>query len=84
VETPEEAQRLKFIGSPTIRIDGADPFANGDEPFALACRIYDTPAGRAGSPSAAQMLEVVNAAVRRHPASSGPVPGGGGVGGLRA
>jgi hypothetical protein len=27
VETPEEAQRLHFVGSPTVLIDGRDPFA---------------------------------------------------------
>lgn len=61
VETPEEAEVLKFIGSPTIRINGADPFATGDEPVGLACRIYETPTGRAGAPSAAQLLEVIEA-----------------------
>ena len=30
VETPEEAERLGFIGSPTILWDGRDPFATGN------------------------------------------------------
>ena len=29
VETPEDADRLGFIGSPTVLIDGSDPFAAG-------------------------------------------------------
>jgi len=60
VETPVQATRLKFIGSPTIRIDGSDPFAAGDEPVGLACRLYDTPVGRAGSPTAAQLVGVLS------------------------
>ena len=28
IETPEEADRVSFRGSPTILIDGADPFAH--------------------------------------------------------
>ena len=60
VETTEQATKLKFIGSPTIRIDGADPFAAGDEPVGLACRLYDTPVGRAGSPTAAQLVGVLS------------------------
>ncbi|MGW9567026.1 thioredoxin family protein [Prescottella equi] len=37
--TSEEAQRQGFPGSPTIRIDGADPFASTGV-AALACRVY--------------------------------------------
>lgn len=55
VTTPEEADRLGFRGSPSILIDGRDPFASGDEPTGLACRVYDTPTGPAGAPSLAQL-----------------------------
>ena len=67
VETPEEAERLQFIGSPTIRIDGVDPFATGDERYGLACRIYDSPEGRVTSPSTAQLLGVIEALSWRAP-----------------
>ena len=60
VGSPEQAQSLAFVGSPSIRIDGIDPFASGDEPVGLACRLYDTPAGRSGSPTPAQLLEVLS------------------------
>ncbi len=39
VTTSEEADRVSFRGSPTILIDGVDPFAVGDEPIGLSCRI---------------------------------------------
>ena len=60
VESPEDAEATGFIGSPTIRVDGRDPFARGDEPVALACRIYITPQGPAGSPTVDQLVEVLS------------------------
>ena len=41
VETPEEAQRIKFLGSPTVLINGSD-LDNMPEPASgtLACRYY--------------------------------------------
>lgn len=55
VETPEAAEELAFHGSPTVLVDGRDPFARGDEPVGLSCRIYQTPDGPAGSPTVAQL-----------------------------
>lgn len=61
VATPEEADRLGFLGSPTILIDGRDPFAGGDGSGGLACRLYETETGPQGSPTVAQ----IEAALRR-------------------
>jgi hypothetical protein len=60
VTTPEEAERGGFRGSPTILIDGRDPFGDEGEPFGLACRIYDTPDGPAGSPTEDQLRSVLD------------------------
>jgi hypothetical protein len=46
VRTDGEAEREGFVGSPTIRIDGADLQPPGDEPTGLTCRIYRTRDGR--------------------------------------
>ena len=52
VNTDEEAQRLRFPGSPTIRVDGEDlfpvPVANARAAYALGCRMYATPEGLRG------------------------------------
>jgi ketosteroid isomerase-like protein len=41
VGSEESAERERFVGSPTIRIDGADLRPPGpDEPVGLTCRIY--------------------------------------------
>ncbi len=58
VTTEEEAERVSFRGSPTILVDGVDPFAKGDEPIGLSCRIYRTPDGYAGSPTSEQIAAV--------------------------
>lgn len=55
VTTPGEAEELGFRGSPTVLIDGEDPFADPDSPTGLSCRIYHTPEGMAGSPTAAML-----------------------------
>jgi hypothetical protein len=57
VRTDEEAESLRFPGSPTIRIDGrdVDPAGASARP-ALTCRIYHTPDGRVSPlPTSAQI-----------------------------
>ena len=53
VSSPEEAEALRFLGSPTIRVNGRDvePGADGRDAFMLACRVYRTEAGLGGQPS---------------------------------
>jgi hypothetical protein len=38
----EDAQRWRFLGSPTVRIDGedVDPSAAGRSDYGLSCRVY--------------------------------------------
>lgn len=59
VETPEDAAGLGFTGSPTVLVDGRDPFATGDEHVGLSCRVYPTPDGLSGSPTVEQLIEVL-------------------------
>src|SRR5215212_10205682 len=40
VETEEQARELRFVGSPTIRVDGQDIDPPNDSRYALACRAY--------------------------------------------
>ena len=60
VATPEEAELVGFRGSPTIQVDGVDPFAPDDAPIAFACRVYATPDGPAGSPTIEQLRKVMS------------------------
>ncbi len=59
VDSPDAADRLGFRGSPTVLIDGLDPFADPLAPVGLSCRIYDTEDGRAGAPSEQQLERVL-------------------------
>lgn len=59
VGSSQEAEELGFVGSPTIRVDGVDPFASGGEQVGLACRVYATPDGLGGSPTTAQLVGVL-------------------------
>ena len=46
VDTEQRADRERFVGSPTIRIDGEDVEPPGDEPTGLTCRVYRLRDGR--------------------------------------
>lgn len=59
VESDDDAQRLRFSGSPTVLFDGVDPFAAGHSTFGLACRVYETEAGLEGSPSLDQLRKAL-------------------------
>ncbi|MEZ5118919.1 MAG: thioredoxin family protein [Candidatus Nanopelagicales bacterium] len=60
VEADDDLTGLGFRGSPTLLVDGTDPFADGGPPFAFTCRVYATPEGLAGSPSRDQLREVLS------------------------
>ena len=44
-----------FGGSPTILVDGRDPFPRTGPVEGLSCRLYRTPDGPAGSPTLDQL-----------------------------
>jgi hypothetical protein len=52
VPDQEAAERLRFLGSPTVRVDGIDidPHAEQRADYALSCRVFTTEHGRAGQP----------------------------------
>jgi hypothetical protein len=55
VNLPDDdvAQRERFLGSPTVRIDGGDvePGADTRSDYGLKCRLYRTPDGLGGVPA---------------------------------
>jgi len=60
VTSEEEAVALRFAGSPTIYIDGVDPFAQETLRPGLSCRLYRTPEGVGGAPSVDQLVASLN------------------------
>jgi len=59
VDSPEAAERTGFHGSPTILIDGQDPFLVGDEPVGLSCRVFQTEGGAQGAPTEYQLQKAL-------------------------
>lgn len=64
VETVEDAAALRFLGSPTLRIDGRDidPDAADRDDFGLKCRLYGTPDGLQGVPPDELVTQAIRAA----------------------
>jgi hypothetical protein len=61
---PESAVRLRFLGSPTVRVDGRDvePGAEKRGDFILACRMYRTERGLSGQPDPGWVREALTEA----------------------
>ena len=59
IRTPQEAQAVGFRGSPTVLVDGIDPFADPVTPVGLSCRLYRTPVGVEGAPTVDQLVDAI-------------------------
>ena len=62
VADEQEAATAGMHGSPTLLIDGADPFAGPDQAPSLSCRLYRDEAGRPGGAPSVQALRQALAA----------------------
>ncbi|TMF81867.1 MAG: thioredoxin family protein [Chloroflexi bacterium] len=58
IESPAHAARVGFHGSPSILVDGSDPFATGTEPEGMTCRVYATEEGWQGAPTELQLRTI--------------------------
>lgn len=65
VTDQEEAVRLGFAGSPTIWIDGRDPFAEPRSTPVLSCRMYRTTHGLEGVPELDELRRALHDALDR-------------------
>ena len=53
ITTPEDAARLRFVGSPTVLVDGRDVELNlPDGPYGVGCRVYWVGGRPRGTPPA--------------------------------
>lgn len=76
VDDDEDAKRLRFPGSPTVRVDGIDidPAAADREQFGLQCRLYSVGGRLDGAPpidwiASALRGEAMSGAVSHVPAA---------------
>ncbi len=60
----DEAAASGFRGSPTLLVDGRDPFPT-TAPAGLACRLYPTPNGPQGAPTVEALVEVFRRSTAR-------------------
>jgi hypothetical protein len=71
IATEDEAARSGMHGSPTILIDGVDPFAVPGQPASVSCRLYRDSHGRtSGAPSASQLRRALTTAANGECAAS--------------
>lgn len=65
VETLEAAEANRFLGSPSVRVDGrdVDPGAAQREDFGLKCRIYRPAGGQSPVPPDSWIREAVASAL---------------------
>lgn len=69
ITSDDSAREERFVGSPTIRVDGADvqPDAAG-EPAGLTCRVYHLRDGRVSpTPDPADVRDALRRALDRSP-----------------
>jgi hypothetical protein len=64
VETPEDAQAERFLGSPTVRVDGADvdPSAARRTDYGIKCRIYRVDGEQSATPPEAWIRSALTSA----------------------
>ena len=67
-----EAARRGMHGSPTLLVDGVDPFAEPGQAPSMSCRLYRDENGHpSGAPSLGQLRQAIE-----HPPDSAAAPGG--------
>lgn len=66
VADAEAAAELRFLGSPTVRVDGRDvePGAEERREFVFSCRVYRSERGFAGQPDEAWIRSALTEAAR--------------------
>lgn len=63
IKDDEQAAQEKFLGSPSIRINGRDLWFENRENYSLSCRVYGTPAGVKGYPTVDMLRSRIKSAV---------------------
>jgi hypothetical protein len=62
VTSPKLADELGMHGSPTITINGSDPFDHDQGEGSISCRLYRAGSRIAGAPGVAELIEVISRA----------------------
>jgi hypothetical protein len=62
IGSQQEAEQVGFLGSPTVLVDGRDPFAEPGRAAALACRLYPGESGPSGLPAPGPLRQALEQA----------------------
>ena len=65
VKSDEHAAQLKFLGSPSFRVNGVDWWGEERKHYHLSCRVYATPQGIKGAPTVEMLREKLRAVMPR-------------------
>jgi hypothetical protein len=61
ISSEADAARRGMRGSPTLLIDGVDPFAQPGQPPSVSCRLYRDDDGQvSGAPSVGQLRQAID------------------------
>jgi len=75
IDSDAEAAKFGMAGSPTLLIDGVDPFTSPDRcEWGVSCRLYRDENGRiVSAPSVEQLRDAISAARQAQPPTPGEV-----------
>lgn len=61
IESDADATAARFLGSPTVRVEGVDvePGADRRDDFGMKCRLYRTPDGLSGTPAEQWVIDAL-------------------------
>lgn len=65
IDGPDEAERRRFLGSPSFQVDGVDLWPEARARYDLACRVYATDQGLRGTPTVAMFRQRLSAVARQ-------------------
>jgi hypothetical protein len=79
IENAAQAEQERFLGSPSVRVDGVDVEPGADErtDFGLRCRLYRSPDGQSGLPPQAWITRALNQRAPRRGCRPAPTSGPG-------
>jgi len=67
IQSPEDAERFGFLGSPTIRMNGKDiEKERRNDPPVYACRVYGGGEGAGGVPPRKMLIAAIEEAIREN------------------
>ena len=66
IKSTTDAERARFLGSPSVRVNGVDiePGAAERSDFGLKCRLYRSPEGQSGLPPQRWIVYALQQAIR--------------------